>query len=356
MLDTALFSYNRPYASISQLTDGAVLDFKAGDSVDNITTTDINSYTNSKYARVELGYPISVGGELVTPYNKNDIFPNGINAGKAKYNSDTKTLSLDNVVLEKNIAGKGIIDISLDGVTLEINGTNTITNTNNNTANSDAISSTSQFTIIGEGVLNAKSGTVSSYAVNGNAIITGGKQSFVGSSAAFSQTPTITPYYSPMPQISGNTNFSGSSIGISFARFNAEKSTLPSDTKLVLTPLDEETTKRLQSQMNGAIDTSMPTLFVDIKLLSNDIEVEPTPGTIIHFDMPQIKAGDNIVFVHEITGTDGTKSYEKTNITAIDNGFSISPTSLSPFSFYRMIPEQTPAPNPALSPLTGVYN
>ncbi len=335
------------------LAGGLTYQLKAGEQESSaalIASPTDTDYTSNKYVKFEIGYPLVIGGMFVTPQNSSSI---PTKSGTAYYDPYTKTVTLDNAILESDTAGKAVVEILGENMTIENIGTNSIVNTNSTAANSDAISAKFPFTISGEGVLNAKSGTNSSYAVTGKATITGGKQSFIGSAAAFSQTPIMAPIYGSMPQISGNADFSGTEVGIAFMRFNAEKSTLPSYTRVVITPLDAQTVQRLQKEMQTTDGTAEPTLYVDIKLLNDDhMEVQPTAGTVIHLDIPHIKAGDNITFVHEITNADGTMSYEKVNLTAVESGFSFAPTSLSPFGFYRILPVS----NPALAPLTGVYS
>ncbi len=332
-------------------TSGVVHEVVAGanaDSASAVSAPTMDTFTQNGYIKVSSGYKIYVAGVRVTPGNAHDV----LGDGTVKYDNVTETLTFTNANISADNPGGAVVDITEDNVTLVMHGNNSITNTNAGQKNSDAIRTVSPLTIKTEGSFTATSGTVESNAVNGKVFLDGGKLSFKGSMAAFSETPTVSPIYGFLPQLIGNDDYTGTDIFLSFPGANNALSTLPSGSTVVLTPLTAEKMTAM-TKYTSDNNVSGSTLFmVDIKLVDAEgIEVQPSAETRIRVDIPGVQAGGTVKIVHELTAADGTVSVEILNPVEVGDGYVIIATkALSPFSFVY-----TPPHSPAISPLTGVY-
>ena len=118
-------------------------------------------------AEPAIEYPLWVGGVQVTSENASDIF----NDGKASYNAETKTLTLNNYTYEG--AGKNNAAIYAEGnLIIHLTGTNTVTQTPEGDYSMGLYVEGGNLTVTGSGKLTANSGNVvqnsNGIYVNGN--------------------------------------------------------------------------------------------------------------------------------------------------------------------------------------------
>ncbi|HHT23276.1 MAG TPA: carbohydrate-binding domain-containing protein, partial [Bacteroidales bacterium] len=125
----------------------------------------INLYTREVIkteVKIVPGYELEICGERVTPSNMNDLTViNGTNGctvtGSVKYIPETNTLRLDGATINSGSGSFSAVASRIDGMKIELTGTNTITSNNSMTMNLTSFDKRKTFTIEGGGTLNVLS-------------------------------------------------------------------------------------------------------------------------------------------------------------------------------------------------------
>lgn len=151
------------------------------------------------------------------------------------------------------------------------------------------------------------------------------------------------------------TGMASASPSIPAVSVDEAGSTLPEGAYLVVDAASADQLAAAQTAMTSSASMSgfVLTAVFDLKMMLDNEDLPPEPGTLIAIRVDGLTAADSIVILHQLS--DGTWEFI-TPAGIYDGYFTFTPTS---FSLYAVALQKAPAapaaPAPEVSPQTGIY-